>query len=314
MQRLYQTMYAFRSETRELDDEARRLIDGSFVRLSDGVTHYELGNPTGDHIVVLVHGFSVPFYIYDPTFRFLTHQGFRVLRYDLFGRGFSDRPDTNYNIDLFVNQLSDLLNALQISQPISLVGLSMGGPITAAFTARHPKRVEKLVLIDPAGARTLFLSRILDVLAAPRIGETLLNLAGNGGVIKTIATDIFDKKLVEQFVERYMVQVQYKGFRNAILSTVRNHVIDSCIDIYRQVGSLHKSVLLLWGRHDHTVPLRHSNVLRAAIPNLEFHIIEDCSHIPHYEKPDETNAILLEFLRQSCTKDCLSTSPTTNTA
>jgi pimeloyl-ACP methyl ester carboxylesterase len=307
-------MYSFRSETRELDDEARRLTDGSFVRLSAGVTHYEDGNPTGEQTVVLVHGFSVPYYIYEPTFRFLTQQGFRVLRYDLFGRGFSDRPDTNYNIDLFVNQLLELLNALNITQPVSLVGLSMGGPITATFTVRHPERVEKLVLIDPAGARTLFLSRILRVAAAPGIGETLLNLAGNGGIIKTVASDIFNKRLVEHFVERYMVQVQYRGFRNAILSTVRNHVIDSCIDIYRQVGALNKPVLLLWGRHDRTVPLRHSKDLRAAIPNLEFHIIEDCSHIPHYEKPDETNAILLEFLRQSCTKDCSFTSPITNIA
>ncbi len=71
-------MYSFRSETRELDDEARRLTDGSFVQLSDGVTHYELGNPAGDPTVVLVHGFSVPYFIYDPTFEFLTRNGFRV--------------------------------------------------------------------------------------------------------------------------------------------------------------------------------------------------------------------------------------------
>ena len=47
--------------------------------------------PTGC-TVVLAHGFSVPYFVYDPTFEFLTQAGFRVLRYDLFGRGFSDRP------------------------------------------------------------------------------------------------------------------------------------------------------------------------------------------------------------------------------
>ena len=291
-------MYSFRSETRELDDEARRLTDGSYVRLSNGMTHYELGNPSGDPTVVLVHGFSVPYYIYDPTFDFLTRNGFRVLRYDLFGRGFSDRPDVSYDIHLFVRQLADLLDALAITLPISLIGLSMGGPITATFTARHPERVAKLILIDPAGARSLFISRILKVAAAPGIGETLLNLAGNGGVMKTIAADLFDKRLVDHFVERYMVQVQYKGFRNAILSTVRNNMIGCCIEIYRQVGALGKPTLLIWGRHDTTVPLSHSNDLRAAVPGIEFHIIEDSSHIPHYERPEETNAILLDFLRK----------------
>lgn len=290
-------MYSFRSETRELDVEARRLTDGSYITLSDGITHYELGNPNGEPVVLLVHGFSVPYFIFDPTFDFLVRQNFYVLRYDLFGRGFSDRPDAAYNIDLFVHQLNDLLDALNITRPVSLVGLSMGGPITATFTARHPDRVAKLVLIDPAGARTLFLSRLLKAVAAPGIGETLLDLAGNGGIIKTVAANIFNRELVEHFMERYMVQVQYKGFRNAILSTVRNRVIDSCIDTYRQVGALNKPVLLIWGRHDTTVPLRHSDDLRKVMPKLEFHIVEDASHIPHYEKSDETNAILLEFLR-----------------
>jgi pimeloyl-ACP methyl ester carboxylesterase len=291
-------MYSFRSETRELDEEARRQTAGAYIRLPDGVTHYELGTPAEERTVVLVHGFSVPYFIFDPTFEFLTQNRFRVLRYDLFGRGFSDRPFRDYAIDFFVKQLGDLLDALNITRPVSLVGLSMGGPITATFTAHYPDRVAKLILIDPAGARTLFLSRILKVAAAPGLGETLLNLAGNGGIIRTIATDIFDKRLMEHFVQRYMVQVQYKGFRNAILSTVRNHVIDSCIETYRKVGSLGKPTLLIWGRHDTTVPLRHSDDLRAAMPGIEFHIIEDCSHIPHYEKPVETNAILLDFLRK----------------
>ena len=261
------------------------------------MTHYELGNPSGGPTVVLVHGFSVPYYIYDPTFDFLTRNGFRVLRYDLFGRGFSDRPDENYDIHLFVRQLVDLLDALAIPFPISLTGLSMGGPITATFTAQHPERVEKLLLIDPAGARTLFFSPILKVVTSPGIGETLLNLAGNGGVIKIIAADLLDKRLMEHFVQRYMVQVQYKGFRNAILSTVRNNTIGCCIETYRQVGALGKPTLLIWGRHDTTVPLSHSDDLRAAVPGIEFHIIEDSSHIPHYERPEETNAILLDFLR-----------------
>jgi pimeloyl-ACP methyl ester carboxylesterase len=293
-----QSMYIFRSETRELDNEARRLTDGSYVRLSDGITHYELGNPAGEETVVLVHGFSVPYYIFDPTFDFLAQDGFRVLRYDLLGRGFSDRPDLSYNIEIFVRQLSDLLNALNLTRPVILAGLSMGGPITATFTARYPERVKKLVLIDPAGARTLWMSRVFNTVAAPGIGERIVDLAGNGGVIRTIASDIYNKQLMEHFVERYMVQAQYKGFRNALLSTIRNEVIDCCIDTFRKVGSLATPVLLIWGRHDTTVPLRHSDDLRAAMPGAEFHIIEDCSHIPHYERPQETNAILRDFLRK----------------
>jgi pimeloyl-ACP methyl ester carboxylesterase len=290
--------FDFRSETKELNDETRRLTGGSFVPLPDGVTHYELGNPTRDNTVILIHGFSVPYFIYDPTFHFLTQRGFRVLRYDLFGRGFSDRPDTPYNIDFFVKQLADLLDALRLTRPVSLIGLSMGGPITATFTASHPQRVDKLVLVDPVGARPMILSRILKAAATPLVGEAILGLVGGGGMLKNIASDFFDKKLGENFQSKYLLQMQFKGFRRAILSTIRNNMLESFIETYRKIGALNKPVMLIWGRHDTTVPLRHSDDLQAAMPNLEFHIIEDSSHIPHYEKPAETNALLLEFLRK----------------
>jgi pimeloyl-ACP methyl ester carboxylesterase len=51
--------------------------------LSNGVVHYELTGSEDAPVVVLVHGFSVPCYVWDPTFEALTEAGFRVLRYDL---------------------------------------------------------------------------------------------------------------------------------------------------------------------------------------------------------------------------------------
>ena len=290
--------FSFRDETKELNDLTRKDLSGSFIQLPEGVTHYELSNPDKESTVILVHGFSVPYFIYDPTFEFLTRSGFRVVRYDLFGRGFSDRPDIRYNIDLYVKQLGDLLDALRFTRPVSLVGLSTGGPITAAFTARHPERVDKLVLIDPIGAKSLPFARILKVAALPIIGEAILSLVRSGSAVKNIASDFFDRELVEHFQARYIVQMQYKGFRRGILSSIRNGLIDPVPEIYECISKMNKPVLLFWGRNDPTVPFAHNEPLRAAIPHLEFHVIENCGHTPHYEKPDEFNPILLEFLRR----------------
>jgi pimeloyl-ACP methyl ester carboxylesterase len=290
--------FSYRDETQELNDLTRREASGSFIQLSDGVTHYELSNQKAENTVVLVHGFSVPYFIYDPTFEFLTQAGFRVLRYDLFGRGFSDRPETPYNIDLFVRQLGDLLDALRSTRPVTLVGLSTGGPITAAFTALHPERVNKLVLIDPIGAKPLPILPVLEVAALPIVGETIIGLLGSEGMVKNIASDFFEREPVEKFQSQYLAQMHFKGFKRAILSTIRNHMLGSFIDYYQRVGKLDKPVLLFWGRNDTTVPFKHSDTLRRAIPKIEFHAIEDCGHIPHFEKPEEVNPILLEFLRK----------------
>jgi pimeloyl-ACP methyl ester carboxylesterase len=79
-------------ERATLDAEARAGAPGKFITLSRGITHYEMAGPDSARVVVLVHGFSVPSYIWDSTFAGLTGGGHRVLRYDLYGRGFSDRP------------------------------------------------------------------------------------------------------------------------------------------------------------------------------------------------------------------------------
>ena len=286
------------SESKQLNNQTRQQADGSFIELTDGVVHYELSNPDKEQAVVLVHGFSVPYFIFDPTFKFLTQSGFRTLRYDLFGRGFSDRPHKRYNIDLFIDQLHDLLDALRFTHPVNLIGLSMGGPITGTFTARFPERVKSLTLIDPAGARSVSLTPMVKAMKIPGVAEAVFGLIGSEILLKSAAKDFFDPELIGMFLDKYKVQMQYKGFNRAILSSIRNDMLGSFVEAYKSVNESKIPVLLFWGRNDKTVPFEHSADLRAMLLDAEFHVIENCSHIPHYEKPDGVNPILLEFLRR----------------
>ncbi|MFZ5881063.1 MAG: alpha/beta fold hydrolase [Chloroflexota bacterium] len=302
--------FPYLGETLELNETTRASADGSFASLPDGITHYELGGPyaalpggedrptepirAARPTVALVHGFSGPYFIFDPTFAHLTRAGFRVLRYDLFGRGWSDRPQTAYNIDLFVRQLRDLLDALDLYEPIHLVGLSMGGVISAAFTVRHPDRVASNIFIDPAGARAVKL-RGLGLLKLPVLGELAIGFGGER-MVKGAAEGFFDPETVALFQARYRVQMQFKGFRRAILSTLRNGMLGDFSETYRRLGALGKPVRLFWGGKDKAVPPAHSADLLKLIPQATLHVFEQCGHIPHYERPAEFNALLAEFL------------------
>ena len=290
--------FPYLSETEELTDSVRARAGGSFVQLSDGVCRYELHDAPGEGRapVVLIHGFSVPSFIWDPTFDFLRDSGFRVLRYDLFGRGLSDRPRVRYDIRLFTRQLKDLLDALDLREPVHLAGLSMGGPISAAFVDQFPERVKTHILVDPAGARPVQLPAALKLLKVRGLGELGLGLLGNDSFASQIASDFYDPRLVKHFIERYKPQMRIKGFRRAILSTVRSGMLESFHETYRRVGQLRKPTLLFWGRDDTTIPFADSGFIRAAIPHAEFHVIENCGHIPHYEKPEAVNPILRQFL------------------
>jgi pimeloyl-ACP methyl ester carboxylesterase len=287
--------FPYLDEIKVLDETVRRQADGSFITLTDGVTHYELGGPENGQPIVLVHGFSTPYFIFDTTFEFLVDSGFRVLRYDLFGRGYSDRPRVEYNIHLFVRQLKDLLDTLGLKQ-VNLVGLSMGGPITASFTSLYPDYVNKVVLIDPAGAKQLAYSWILKALKIPIIGELAVGFFGSTSMAKGVASDLFDPKVVDHYQNQYKIQMQYKGFKYALLSTMRNGMLESFYETYVCVGKLCKSALLFWGVDDRTVSFESSKLILKAIPHVEFHAIENCGHIPHYEKPEIVNPILWEFI------------------
>lgn len=286
-------------ETKELNDETRQSAGGSFIQTPNGITHYEIDGNESAELTVLIHGFSVPYFIFDPTFEFLTRSGYHVLRYDLFGRGYSDRPRVEYNLDLFIAQLVDLLDALRFTGRVNLLGLSMGGLIASAFTLRYPERVTKLILIDPAGAKPIALTRTLKAAKIPFVAEAVLSVVGSEALIQNTAKDFFDPALVEHFIGQYRVQMQYQGFKRALLSSIRNGMLDGFLHIYQALGKMDKPILLFWGRNDATVPFEHSRALCEAVPQVNFHVIENCGHIPHYEKPAEVNPILLEFLRKA---------------
>ena len=287
--------FPFFDETKELNETTRKEAAGSFTALPDGVTHYELDGPKDGKVIVLVHGFSVPYFIFDPLFDFLKDSGFRVLRYDLLGRGYSDRPNLRYDIQLFVKQLKDLLDALNLNE-ISLLGLSMGGPITSTFVLEHPQYVRKHILVDPSGGAPLDLFTSIKLMKMPSLGEMFIGLFGSRNLIRAIASDFFDPKLVEHFQARYKTQMEFKGFKRAVLSTLRSGMLGSFLETYQRVGALKKPTLIFWGKDDITTPYKDHTLILQALPHAEFHTIENCGHLPHYERPEIFNPILLEFL------------------
>lgn len=287
--------FPYLGETKTLDDAARANLPGNFIQLSDGFTHYEIGGPEQGPPVVLVHGFSVPMFIWEPTFQALIEAGFRVLRYDLFGRGFSDRPDIQYNIELFSRQLEELIAAVHLRTPLSLIGLSMGGPITLNYADRKRRKVDNLILIDPAGF-PLSMKWPFRLLRIPGLGELIMGLLGNMSMLKAVAKDVYDPKLVERFIERIRPQMEYQGFKRALLSTLRNGMLGDFTELYRRVGQKSPVAMLIWGRHDQTIPFAHSHYVMDAMPRINFFPVENAGHIPHYEQPELVNKRIIGFL------------------
>ena len=279
------------AEWKALDDAARAGTTGAYVQLSEGQVHYEMVGPDTAPPVLLIHGFSVPSYIFDPTFATLVAAGHRVIRFDLYGRGTSDRPRGAYDIQRFTRQIDELLTALKVQGPVDLVGLSMGGAVAAAYTVEHPDRVRRLVLIDPMAR-----SRDAGLLRWPLLGDYLFRVSVLPGMAAGQLSDFAHPERFPEWAHRYREQMRYFGFGRAILSTIRHVITRDPMPTYRAVGAQRRPVLLIWGEQDRTVPFALSAALRQALGEHQFLPVADAGHLPHLERPEVVEPALLTFL------------------
>lgn len=275
-------------EKKILTDTDRKNIAGSFVKLSQGVTHYELKGPQNGEVIILVHGFSVPYYIWDGTYEYLINKGYKVLRYDTYGRGYSDRPDVVYDKELYDNQLLELIKQLKLQGKVNLAGVSFGGKIVTNFACKHPDLINKVILIDPAYENKKP--------NAPKY-ITMYNEAVNSDErARGQVTDFKYPKLHPGWEKLYLPQMKYKGFRNALVSTLYDYN-ESGRESNICLNGANKPVLLIWGKDDKTVPFRFSDSIRSVL-KVDFFPVTDAAHLPYLEKPDLVNAKILSFLKQ----------------
>lgn len=283
-----------RTITDSTRDSVRTATGGSFVKLRDGYTHYQVAGPDSAPVVVLAAGASVPGYIWQPTFDTLRDAGYRVLRYDYYGRGWSDRPRIPLTQEVYVHQLSELLDSLRVRRPVVLAGLSYGGTVVTSFAAVHPNRVAALVYVAPA-IRTP--GHVPWYIRADVVGDLLFQWQS-----RRWATGQFDDfvhpERFPDWADRYRTQMTYKGFRRSRLSDREaNAELDARVTL-AEVGRHERPVLVIWGREDRTVPFAASEGVLRALPRARFVSIDSAAHLPQWEQPVATHGALMAFLRE----------------
>lgn len=284
---------AVNPERNKLTEETRKQLHGhEYIELSQGVTHYRLeGSPRGKPIV-LVHGGTIPIWTWDRQINPLVLAGYRVLSYDTYGRGYSDRPHVTYDRDLYLQQLEELVDALDFNTPFNLVGLSMGGATAANYTSVHPDRVERLVLISPV----IHDFKVIGIFKIPVLGEFMARMAGVRVIQKRFASLGSDLEQFEHYAHLYKEQSTYKGFQQSLLSMLRNDAVGDYREEFSRVGKEAIPVLLIWGTEDQEISRTMIDSVQTAIPQVEFKPIEGAGHGIVFQKSEEITRLLLDFL------------------
>ncbi len=129
-------------ETSNIDNLRTQEFYSYFDGKNGKTAFYSLGNDN-DEPLILIHGVSVPSYYYKNVATHLTEIGYKVYLYDHFGRGFSERPRINYDKELYIRSLKELMDDQEIKGKVNLVGYSMGGPIVGYFAEKYPDQTMK---------------------------------------------------------------------------------------------------------------------------------------------------------------------------
>lgn len=283
-------------------EEYRCTGGNSFVKLTDGWTNYELiGNPDASHTVVLLHGGTIPLCIWETQIDALKNAGFRILRYDQFGRGYSDRPSIIYSRELFVRQLKDLLDALKIQKHVDIVGPSFGGAIAVAFAAKYHERINSMLLISPAlnilkSNSTLIVP--IKLMRLPLIGKLLYKVIIKNKLIKR-AIPLVPGGINSPCYITFINQFKCKGTDRALISMFTSDAFGDYREITRMSGKSIKKILLLRGKTDREITHQMIEQIRKDLPDCKFVELDNSGHSPSTDAADTLNKIIIDFIMDS---------------
>lgn len=270
---------------------------GHLAQLSQGTTGYRWHGPQDGPVVVCVHGLSTPSFVWDAVAERLAGQGFRVLSYDLYGRGVSDRVAGPQDGAFFARQLNDLLANQGVETPFHLLGYSMGGAVGAYYVAHHPDRVRRAVLIAPAGLGH-DLGGFSDFVARVGwLGDWLQAVLGGQKLRSYVAEEALRVRPDVPIIHLRMAEeTRSRGFAAAILSSLRNILSGDLSREHQRIGQNGTPLMCVWGEFDDLIPLSGKDRVAELNPAAKQAVIEGCGHEIPYAQADELCRHVLRFL------------------
>ncbi len=181
----------------------------------------------------------------------------------------------------------------------SLVGQSMGGGTAIVFCVQHRERVNKLLLVAPAGLPNP-LPLTGQVFKLPRTGEFFWGLNNNAIRRKNLRDFWIHNKelLTESYFENVTRFHKINHTTEVLLKILRQEFFDKLKDEINCLAQMEVPVLLVWGREDKAIPLRCGHEMHRILKGSRLEVIDNAGHVPNFEEAEEFNRLAVVFLRE----------------
>ena len=185
------------------------------------------------------------------------------------------------NIDFLTDRLAEYLDRFVQSPPYHLVASSLGAQISVEYAARHPEKVDKLVLLCPSGFGSVERFPVME-------GARSKNYQG------LVESTFFDhRRASPRIVKYYEQKFASKPWRRAVFETVRGTKSHSVRD---KLTLFDRPTLVICGREDRIVDPHEVHEAVKDIPNYRFVMVPHCGHAPQLECSRLINRMVVEFL------------------
>ncbi|MGQ4891335.1 MAG: alpha/beta fold hydrolase [Candidatus Njordarchaeia archaeon] len=221
----------------------------------------------------------------------LVNSGYKVILMDFRGQWKSDRPRERYSMEQQAEDVKDLLDHLGIKN-VNVLGISYGGEVGMILAIKYPDLVKTLIVACSVPIVDRYLRLIADkwmMAARLRSGKYLF---------LSMVTDIYSPSFINEkwdFIEKTILsfeEVDFEAFIELLKSFMELNILD---DLHK----IRSPTLIITAGRDKTKPDIYSKMMHERIPNSELRIIEGAGHVVNWEKPEEFNKVILEFLKKT---------------
>ena len=266
------------------------------INVGNGSLYYEeagQGEP-----IIFVHGHSLDHRMWDEQFSVFAKK-YHVIRYDLRGYGISSSQTEDYQF-MHAEDLITLMDSLRIPKA-HIVGLSLGGFITADMLAYFPDRMLSAFLASgnirkskgPSEPMTPEEARVRDkeIAALKEKGVDVMKKEWFEGLMKSGGSqrERMRESLWQMIDEWDAWQPLHKEVR-----------VVAGLDAIEKLKKNHPDVpALIVEGHSSSNRFSKEPPILQYLPNGKLKVIDDCGHMLNMERPEEFNAALEEFLKSA---------------
>lgn len=240
--------------------------------------------------ILFAHGFPLDHTMWKNQFAALDDK-YRLIAPDLRGFGGSTVTGGATSMEQYADDLSGLLDALEVSEKVVFCGLSMGGYIAWQFALKYPQKLKALILCDTRAA-----ADSAEAAAGRRTSAERVLAEGTKFLADTMAKKLFSEKSQQEQPDivagqhRAMEAAPRGGTAAALLGMAERP------DVTSRLGEIKVPCLLICGSEDVITPAKEMRTVAEKLPHAKYVEVPDVGHMSPLEAPAKVNSAIREFL------------------